>query len=75
MTDTYQRPCEIWAEHLAAPAKDLTEAERALLDEHVASCPACAATRSSSAVLPVPLGAVSCAAACFAACAAPDRSY
>lgn len=45
MTDTYQKPCTIWAEHLAASEKDLLEAERALLDEHVASCPACTATR------------------------------
>lgn len=45
MTSTYQKPCAGWAEQLAASQRDLTEAERAALDQHVASCPACAAAR------------------------------
>ena len=47
MTPTYQKPCAAWAEQLAASPQDLTWAERAALDQHVASCPACAATRSA----------------------------
>lgn len=47
MTSTYQKPCAEWAEQLAASPKDLTWAERAALDQHVASCPACAATRAA----------------------------
>lgn len=47
MTPTYQKPCAAWAEQLAASPKDLTWAERAALDQHIASCPACAATRAA----------------------------
>lgn len=47
MTSTYQKPCAGWAEQLAASPKDLTWAERAALDQHVASCPACAAARAA----------------------------
>lgn len=46
MKYTHQKPCANWAEQLAADSrKDLTEAERVMLNEHVASCPACAAAR------------------------------
>ncbi len=41
------RPCDTWAEQLAAlhPA-DLTSAERAALAAHLATCPTCAAARA-----------------------------
>ncbi len=46
MKNTYQKPCTSWAEQLAATSQqDLTETERVMLDQHVASCPACAAAR------------------------------
>lgn len=48
MKYTYLRPCAVWAEQLAAASqKDLTAAERTMLDDHVASCAACAAARSA----------------------------
>jgi len=43
----YQKPCAAWAEQLAASQNDLTEGERVLLDQHVVSCPACAAARAT----------------------------
>ncbi len=61
MNHTYQKPCAKWSEQLAASAeKDLTAEERALLEEHVASCPACAATHAAyqqmdSALVSMPL--------------------
>src|SRR5690242_15654346 len=45
MTPTYQKPCAHWAEQLAASPHDLTQAARAALDQHVASCAACASAR------------------------------
>lgn len=40
-------PCEEWAPKLAAlHAGDLSSAERAELEDHLASCPACAAVRA-----------------------------
>ncbi len=39
-------PCERWAPLLAASPGDLTAADRAALDRHVATCPACAIVRA-----------------------------
>src|SRR5215469_9106409 len=39
-------PCERWASLLAAQPGDLTAAERAALEGHVATCPACAIVRA-----------------------------
>ena len=48
MKYTYQKPCAMWSEQLAASSqKDLTAAERTLLERHIASCPACAAAHSA----------------------------
>jgi len=44
-----KRPCSSWANHLAAGPDDLTAAERAALDAHVATCEACAAARADYA--------------------------
>lgn len=61
MKYTYQKPCEMWSEQLAASSqKDLTSAERALLEQHIASCPACTAARAAyqqmdSALVTMPL--------------------
>jgi hypothetical protein len=38
-------PCAEWALTLAAPEEDLPAPERAALERHVASCPACSAAR------------------------------
>src|SRR5579872_3240871 len=48
MKYTYQKPCTSWSEQLAASSqKDLTAAERALLEQHIASCPACTAAHTT----------------------------
>jgi hypothetical protein len=46
---TIKRPCAAWANFLAAAPEDLTAAERAALDAHVATCEACAAARADYA--------------------------
>ena len=42
------RPCAHWAELLEAHPEHLSPAERAALDEHIATCPACAAVRADN---------------------------
>ena len=47
MNNTYQKPCAKWSEQLAASPKDLTAEERALLEQHITVCSACAAARAA----------------------------
>lgn len=42
------RPCAHWAELLDARPEHLSPAERAALDAHIATCPACAAVRADN---------------------------
>ncbi|HEY7020234.1 MAG TPA: hypothetical protein VH349_03890 [Ktedonobacterales bacterium] len=46
---TIKSPCAAWANALAAGPGDLSAAERAALDTHVATCEACAAARADYA--------------------------
>ena len=41
-----QPPCAVWAEKLALRHEDLSPADRAALEAHVRTCPACEATRA-----------------------------
>lgn len=47
--DTISRPCAAWANALASNPDDLSAAECAALDAHVATCDACAAARADYA--------------------------
>ncbi len=41
-----QPPCTVWAEKLALRHEDLSPADRAALEAHVRTCPACEATQA-----------------------------
>src|SRR5260370_32819568 len=41
-----QPPCKTWAEKLALRQEELSPAERAALDAHLRTCPACAAAQA-----------------------------
>lgn len=49
--DRHPAPCEAWAPLLAANARDRSAVDQIALDRHVASCAACAATRTDYATM------------------------